>query len=284
MDNPTPFQQFIRQCLLYPLTSPFLPPANKVQKDFSYSAGQLIGTLEAGSPPSLPKTGESADGYDYDDGYYHDGNPVSPRFPDQGDNTVKDMATGIMWIIRPELIIPDGLNVNNIGVERGDYLQGASYSPGDIVTDSSYGSAYVCLIADNAVDADFASERGDYSANWQATIWATSNYSGGVNPNHMVWDSSQGSPDALTACKNLVKSGNNDWKCPNIKELQSIVDYGRQSPAIDPVFANCQSDYYWSSSLYVPDPDYAWFVNFNDGYVYLNNRVNAFYVRPCRQY
>ena len=48
MKKQSPFSLFIRQALLYPLASPFLPPIDKVQKDFSYSAGQLVGTLEAG--------------------------------------------------------------------------------------------------------------------------------------------------------------------------------------------------------------------------------------------
>jgi hypothetical protein len=42
--------------------------------------------------------------------------------------------------------------------------------------------------------------------------------------------------DALAYCENLSFAGHDDWRLPNVRELQSIVDYGRLGPAIDPVF------------------------------------------------
>jgi len=40
-----PLNLFVRQALLYPLVSPFLPPVNKVENGYSYGAGKLIGEL-----------------------------------------------------------------------------------------------------------------------------------------------------------------------------------------------------------------------------------------------
>ena len=47
--------------------------------------------------------------------------------------------------------------------------------------------------------------------------------------------------EALKWAEGLKYGGHTDWRLPNIKELQSIVDYTRSpdttsSPAIDPVF------------------------------------------------
>jgi len=33
----------------------------------------------------------------------------------------------------------------------------------------------------------------------------------------------------------LSFTGHDDWRLPNVRELQSIVDYGRANQAIDPV-------------------------------------------------
>ena len=80
-------------------------------------------------------------------------------------------------------------------------------------------------------------------------------------------DSGQGMdwPSALEYAENMKFAGHDDWRLPNAKELQSIVDYTRcpdttRSAAIDPVF-QCseiineggQKDYghYWSSTTHV---------------------------------
>lgn len=236
----------------------------------------------------LPKTTQVTSTIDRDDGYYQEGWPKAgalavPRFIDNGDNTITDRATNLQWIKRPELIIPDGLNAANTGVEKGDYDVGTTYDAGDIVTDSGSGNAYISLVGSNV---------GNSLSNptyWIQSIWATTNGSGGVNPVYFVWDYTHGDPNALDlgvhASPGLTKSGKSDWKCPNLKELISIVDYGQSgSPTIDPIFANCQGDYYWSSTVYAPYTSGAWFVYFYNGNVYSYTRYYDFYVRPVRQY
>ncbi|RKF15954.1 DUF1566 domain-containing protein [Alginatibacterium sediminis] len=72
-------------------------------------------------------------------------------------------------------------------------------------------------------------------------------------------------PQALGYCESLNLAGNKQWRLPNVKELQSIVDYSRSpdtssSAALDPIFNSSsmlneagQTDYpnYWSSTTHL---------------------------------
>jgi hypothetical protein len=91
--------------------------------------------------------------------------------------------------------------------------------------------------------------------------------------------------EALQYCDGLGLAGFDDWRLPNVRELQSIVDYGHFDPAIDPVFG-AVSDWYWSSTTYDPiDPNHAWYVRFWDGYVIVDKNFakdTRYYVRAVR--
>jgi hypothetical protein len=59
--------------------------------------------------------------------------------------------------------------------------------------------------------------------------------------------------EALAYCENLTLAGSSDWRLPNVKELQSIVDYTSTYPALDTgVFIQTNpAGWFWSSTTHV---------------------------------
>ncbi len=93
-------------------------------------------------------------------------------------------------------------------------------------------------------------------------------------------------------------AGHCDWRVPNRRELESLVDLGRVTPAVDPAFntactpgctvmsCSCtQSDTpYWSSTSYQDPtaPGVAWAVEENVGIVNAFDKTNPNHVRAVR--
>jgi hypothetical protein len=84
-------------------------------------------------------------------------------------------------------------------------------------------------------------------------------------------------------CANLELGRYSDWRLPNIKELQSIVDVSYYKHAIKRGFKNVNTSVYcWSSSVYVSGTKNAWIVDFKNGSTYDNFKTGEYYVRCVR--
>ena len=87
--------------------------------------------------------------------------------------------------------------------------------------------------------------------------------------------------NALTGT--LTFAGQSDWRVPNIRELQTIVDRTVFNPAIDSVvFPAAPSSSYWSGSPYAAGSSNAWHISFGLGNVYDGYRSSPRNVRLVR--
>ncbi|MCP4645079.1 MAG: DUF1566 domain-containing protein [bacterium] len=114
----------------------------------------------------------------------------------------------------------------------------------------------ICCRGNSDYGANDYANNGDGTVTDSATglMWQQADSGSGL-----TWEA------ALSYAENLTLGGHNDWRLPNAKELQSIVDYARSpdttaSPAIDPVFGSTAIvneagavDYaaYWTGTTHV---------------------------------
>jgi len=91
---------------------------------------------------------------------------------------------------------------------------------------------------------------------------------------------------ALKYCDSLNEKnygGHSDWRLPTRVELYTLVVDERHDPCIKslPGF-KCQSSSYWSATTIAYSTTYAWYVDFNDGYVSNVSKTDSYYVRCIR--
>jgi hypothetical protein len=124
---------------------------------------------------------------------------------------------------------------------------------------------------------------GTVTDNLTGLIWLkNANYFKGTK----TWD------DAIAVCNSLADdeqsitdgSRPGDWRLPNVRELQSLIDFGRSGPALpaDHPFTNVEPFYYWSSTTVNGFTGSAWFVGMNYGTLYSGSKFNDYYVWPVR--
>ena len=175
----------------------------------------------AGPPAPVAKTGQTTSYATGDDGSLQKGVAApTPRFTDNGNGTVTDRLTGLVWL-------KDGICVKFWG-------------------------------SDSAT----------------------------VNPR--PWAQAVQSANLLAAGSCGLNDGSKagDWRLPNRKELDTLIDLGRSNPALPegwPLGDSVLGVFYWTSTTVAPPlSTNAWAFNVFNGVVFYTAKTDELHVRPVR--
>jgi hypothetical protein len=138
---------------------------------------------------------------------------------------------------------------------------------------------------------------GTVTDNLTGLIWlknanCAATFGGITKTNHLTWT------DALTWSNALYDTGTSTascgltdlsnagaWRLPNVREMQSLIDYGNFALALPTghPFSNVQSAFYWSSSTLFVDTRAAWLVGLGAGTVDVDVKTAlSYFVWPVR--
>ncbi len=169
-----------------------------------------------------------------------------------------------------------------ITMGRDNSVFGFNFADGRIkaypISSRGGGKQYVRCVRGNSYGKNQFKDNGNKTVTDQATelMWMK------IDSNKtMTWQ------QALEYAKNLNYAGYNDWRLPNVKELQSIVDYSGapdakdkadRRAAIDPIFELTRTEsWFWSSTTHIENRG-GYYVCFGQGFsawLYNGKQMNA---------
>lgn len=89
--------------------------------------------------------------------------------------------------------------------------------------------------------------------------------------------------EAKTYCQDLEVDGFTDWRLPTLREYYTIIDLGRNRPALKNGFEIRDDGRYWTSTLFVKNPEKeAWYISMSYGEAEPYNKSRVYHVRCVR--
>ena len=184
-------------------------------------------------------------------------------------NNLFDCQEYTYWSDTPAVNIdyPENLLYSSIFFNRGIYFGSSSFLEGNLVR---------CVNGDKKESVFSSSDNGTTVSDFTTQlVWQQAD--DGIQ---RTWT------DAMPYCENLTLAGYQDWRLPNIKELNTIIDRSNNSPAVNPTF-NCKSDKYISSTIVIDKlsegicPTVKFF-SFENGTSWDGSLSDLYYVRCVR--
>lgn len=136
---------------------------------------------------------------------------------------------------------------------------------------STFTFFYRCVRGAEIGASNSFTDNGDSTVtdNNTGLVWQQTNATESGTDYQFTWQA------ALSYCENLSLGGNADWRLPNVKELQSIVDYTDAADSTDSVFTFNQTantgGFFWSSTTDEETPSFADYVCFGPCWNYTMN-------------
>jgi hypothetical protein len=136
---------------------------------------------------------------------------------------------------------------------------------------------------------------GTITDNNTGLMWEKKSDDGSIHDKDTVYTWADAFAVHVAGLNAAAFAGHTDWRVPNVKELQSIVNYENSNPSVSPAFntgcvasctvATCSctaAGFYWSSSTFAFVPTEAWVVGFFIGQVTTDSKNGTLFVRAVR--
>lgn len=166
----------------------------------------------------------------------------------------------------------------------GENVWGVDFSDGNVTPRRKTGTSYVRAVRGGTAPSrcleDNGNSDGTVTDPASGLIWGQA---AAATADPMTWEA------ALKYCEELTLAGHEDWRLPDIDELQSLIRYDAFDPAIQNSdcykygpFPDMVSDLFWSSTTSGSDSSDALCIDFKDGDITTRDKTRQFYVRPVR--